>query len=60
MVVEFPDGTTERFHEPPWLLKVTDPQQRYSKNKNEETRRVLAKTLKTFADLVLRYTIPEE
>jgi hypothetical protein len=57
MVIDFPDGTVRREGEL-WRKKLTEAERRYTENQNHETLAEFKRTLKVFADLVLRNKMP--
>jgi hypothetical protein len=59
MVIDFPDGTIRREGEL-WRKKLTEAERCYTENRNNETLTEFKRTLKVFADLVLRNKMPLE
>jgi len=58
MLIDFPDGTVRREGDL-WRMKLADAESRYEANRNRETLTEYKRTLKVFADLVLRSKMPD-
>lgn len=58
-MIEFPDGVPRKSHAL-WREKLADAQRRYRENPNPETKAEYVRVLKAFADLVLRYKLPDQ
>ena len=59
MVVEFPDGTARHWSEL-WRQRLADARAEYVSTPNPETKQIYLKTLKAFADVVVRHEAPRE
>ncbi len=58
-MLTFPDGVARRLHEP-WRDKLAQAEARYTVTRATEDRAVYLRTLRAFADLVIRNKIPDE